>query len=59
LRPPTTGAGKQEMMPRLRRGVIFYSPDNPAAQISMRIARDAIASRGPGATRAVEESAHV
>ena len=31
----------KEMMPRLRRVVIFYSPDNPAAQISMRIARDA------------------
>jgi len=31
----------KDMMPRLRRVVIFYSPDNPAAQISMRIARDA------------------
>ena len=31
----------REMMPKLRRVVIFYSPDNPAAQISMRIARDA------------------
>ena len=31
----------KEMMPRLRRVAIFYSPDNPAAQISMKLARDA------------------
>lgn len=31
----------KEMIPRLRRVAIFYSPDNPAAQVSMRIARDA------------------
>jgi putative tryptophan/tyrosine transport system substrate-binding protein len=31
----------KEMIPRLRRVEIFYSPDNPAAQVSMKIARDA------------------
>lgn len=31
----------KEMIPRLRRVAIFYSPDNPAAQVSMKIARDA------------------
>ena len=31
----------KEMIPRLRRVVTFYSPDNPAAQRSMTIARDA------------------
>ena len=31
----------KEMIPKLRRVAIFYSPDNPAAQVSMRIARDA------------------
>ncbi len=31
----------KEMIPRLRRVVTFYSPDNPAAQQSMKIARDA------------------
>ena len=31
----------KEMIPRLRRVVTFYSPDNPAAQRSMKIARDA------------------
>jgi putative ABC transport system substrate-binding protein len=31
----------KEMVPRLRRIVTFYSPDNPAAQQSMKIARDA------------------
>jgi putative ABC transport system substrate-binding protein len=31
----------KEMIPRLRRAVTFYSPDNPAAQRSMKIARDA------------------
>ncbi len=31
----------KEMIPRLRRVVTFYSPDNPAAQQSVRIARDA------------------
>src|SRR5436189_3778153 len=29
------------MVPRLRRVVTFYSPDNPAAQQSVKIARDA------------------
>jgi len=29
------------MVPRLRRVVTFYSPDNPGAQQSMKIARDA------------------
>jgi putative ABC transport system substrate-binding protein len=31
----------KEMVPRLRRVVTFYSPDNPAAQQSVKIARDA------------------
>jgi putative ABC transport system substrate-binding protein len=31
----------KEMLPRLRRVVTFYSPDNPAAQQSVKIARDA------------------
>jgi putative ABC transport system substrate-binding protein len=31
----------KEMIPRLRRVVTFYSPDNPVAQRSMTIARDA------------------
>ena len=31
----------KEMIPRLRRVVTFYSPDNPAAQQSIKIARDA------------------
>jgi len=31
----------KQMIPRLRRVVTFYSPDNPAAQRSMTIARDA------------------
>jgi putative tryptophan/tyrosine transport system substrate-binding protein len=31
----------KEMIPRLRRVVMFYSPDNPAAQLSMKMARDA------------------
>jgi len=30
----------KEMIPRLRRVVTFYSPDNPAAQQSVKIARD-------------------
>jgi ABC-type uncharacterized transport system substrate-binding protein len=30
----------KEMIPRLRRVEIFYSPDNPAAQLSLKIARD-------------------
>ena len=32
---------RKEMVPRLRRVVVFYSPDNPSAQEAMRIARDA------------------
>ena len=31
----------KEMVPRLRRVVTFYSPDNPGAQQSVKIARDA------------------
>jgi putative ABC transport system substrate-binding protein len=31
----------KEMIPRLRRLVTFYSPDNPSAQQSVKIARDA------------------
>ncbi len=31
----------KEMVPRLRRVVTFYSPDNPAAQQAVKIARDA------------------
>jgi ABC-type uncharacterized transport system substrate-binding protein len=31
----------KEMIPRLRRVVTFYSPDNPAARLSVTIARDA------------------
>jgi putative tryptophan/tyrosine transport system substrate-binding protein len=31
----------KEMIPRLRRVVTFYRPDNPAAQQSVKIARDA------------------
>ena len=31
----------KEMLPRLRRVVTFYNPDNPAAQQSVKIARDA------------------
>jgi len=31
----------KEMVPRLRRVVTFYNPDNPAAQQSVKIARDA------------------
>ncbi len=31
----------KEMIPRLRRVVIFYSPDNPTAQRAVKIARDA------------------
>ena len=31
----------KEMLPKLRRVVTFYSPDNPAAQRSITIARDA------------------
>jgi putative ABC transport system substrate-binding protein len=31
----------KEMVPRLRRVVTFYSPDNPVAQQSVKIARDA------------------
>jgi putative tryptophan/tyrosine transport system substrate-binding protein len=32
----------KEMVPRLRRVVTFYSPDNPVAQQSVKIARDAV-----------------
>jgi putative ABC transport system substrate-binding protein len=31
----------KEMIPRLRRAVTFYNPDNPAAQQSLKLARDA------------------
>jgi putative ABC transport system substrate-binding protein len=31
----------KDLLPRLRRVVTFYSPDNPAAQQSVKIARDA------------------
>ena len=32
----------KEMIPRLRRVVTFYSPDNPSVQRSLQIARDAV-----------------
>ena len=32
----------KEMVPRLRRVVTFYNPDNPSAQQSMKLARDAV-----------------
>jgi len=31
----------KEMIPRLRRVVIFYNPDNPLSQVSVKVARDA------------------
>ncbi len=31
----------KEMAPRIRRPVVFYNPDNPAAQQSLKLARDA------------------